>query len=98
MALVACTQLKELNLGNTKLTGEWCVVGIDRGPVPSEQRMEQAHCNTPGLLIFDVIVIFLGLCHAEVSFVGCGDFLSCSLRFVGLFSYVPSTLRPSRVR
>ena len=42
MALVACTQLKELNLGNTdELTGEWCVVGIDRAPVPSEQRMEQ---------------------------------------------------------
>ena len=41
MALVACTQLKELDLRCTKLTGEWCVVGIDRAPVPSEQRMEQ---------------------------------------------------------
>ena len=42
MALVACTQLKELDLRCTKLTGEWCVVGLDRGPVPSEQRMERA--------------------------------------------------------
>ena len=59
MALVACTQLKEMNLGNTKLTGEWCVVGIDRAPVPSEQRMERALYNTPELLIFDTNFVFL---------------------------------------
>ena len=98
MALAACRQLKELNLRYTELTGEWSVMGIERSPVPSEQKMEQVRCSTPGLLIFDGLLFFLGLCHAEVSFVGCGDFLSCSLRFVGLFSYVPSTLRPSRVR
>ena len=47
MALVACTQLKKLDLRFTELTGEWFVVGIDRGPVPSEQRMERASWNTP---------------------------------------------------
>ena len=47
MALVACTQLKKLDLSSTELTGEWFVVGIDRGPVPSEQRMERASWNTP---------------------------------------------------
>ena len=46
MALVACTQLKELDLSSTKLTGEWFVVGIDRGPVPSEQRMENERSTT----------------------------------------------------
>ena len=48
MALVACTQLKELDLRYTELTGEWFVVGIDRGPVPSEQRSNEravAHQN-----------------------------------------------------
>ena len=48
MALVACTQLKKLDLSNTELTGEWFVVGIDRGPVPSEQRSNEravAHQN-----------------------------------------------------
>ena len=78
MALVACTQLKELNLGNTKLTGEWCVVGIDRAPVPSEQRMEQARCNTPGFLIFDAIVIFSGS-------VPRGSFFRGLWRFLELF-------------
>ena len=59
MALVACTQLKYLDLGRTKkLTGEWFVVGIDRGPVPSEQRMERASWNTPELLIFDTNFVF----------------------------------------
>ena len=58
MALVACTQLKELDLRYTKLTGEWFVVGIDRGPVPSEQRMERASWNTPELLIFDTNFVF----------------------------------------
>ena len=57
MALVACTQLKELDLRYTKLTGEW-LVGIDRGPVPSEQRMERASWNTPELLIFDTNFVF----------------------------------------
>ena len=71
MALVPCTQLKELDLSSTKLTGEWFVVGIDRGPVPSEQRMERALYNTPELLIFDTAFVFLGQCRAEVSFVGC---------------------------
>ena len=56
MALVACTQLKELDLRYTDLRGEWFVVGIDRGPVPSEQRMERASWNTPELLIFDTIL------------------------------------------
>ena len=55
MALVACTQLKELDLTYTELTGELFVVGIDRGPVPSEQRMERASWNTSELLIFDTI-------------------------------------------
>ena len=58
MALVACTQLKELDLRGTELTGEWFVVGIDRGPVPSEQRMERASWNTPELLIFDTNFVF----------------------------------------
>ena len=71
MALVACTQLKKLDLSSTKLTGEWFLVGIDRGPVPSEQRMERASWNTPELLIFDTNFVFLGQCRAEVSFVGC---------------------------
>ena len=75
MALVACTQLKELKLGNTKLTGEWCVVGIDRAPVPSEQRMEQARCNTPGFLIFDAIVIFSGSVPRGSFFRGLWGFL-----------------------
>ena len=57
MALVACTQLKEPDLRYTKLTGEW-LVGIDRGPVPSEQRMERASWNTPELLIFDTNFVF----------------------------------------
>ena len=57
MALVACTQLKELDLRYTELTGEW-LVGIDRGPVPSEQRMERASWNTPELLIFDTNFVF----------------------------------------
>ena len=58
MALVACTQLKKLDLSSTKLTGEWFLVGIDRGPVPSEQRMERASWNTPELLIFDTHFVF----------------------------------------
>ena len=58
MALVACTQLKKLDLSNTELTGEWFVVGIDRGPVPSEQRMERASWNTPEFLIFDTNFVF----------------------------------------
>ena len=58
MALVACTQLKKLDLSNTELTGEWFVVGIDRGPVPSEQRMERASRNTPESLIFDTNFVF----------------------------------------
>ena len=58
MALVACTQLKKLDLSSTKLTGEWFLVGIDRGPVPSEQRMERASWNTPELLIFDTNFVF----------------------------------------
>ena len=58
MALVACTQLKKLDLSSTKLTGEWLLVGIDRGPVPSEQRMERASWNTPELLIFDTNFVF----------------------------------------
>ena len=78
MALVACTQLKELNLGNTYLRGEWFVVGIDRAPVPSEQRMEQARCNTPGFLIFDAIVIFSGS-------VPRGSFFRGLWRFLELF-------------
>ena len=80
MALVACTQLKELDLRYTKLTGEWFVVGIDRGPVPSEQRMERAlcTCSTPGLLIFDVIVIFSGS-------VPRGSFFRGLWRFLELF-------------
>ena len=49
MALVACTQLKELDLGNVyELTGEWFVVGIERRPVPFEQRSNEravAHQN-----------------------------------------------------
>ena len=58
MALVACTQLKKLDLRFTELTGEWFVVGIDRGPVPSEQRMERASWNTPESLIFDTNFVF----------------------------------------
>ncbi len=58
MALVACTRLKDLKLNSTKLTGEWFLVGIDRGPVPSEQRMERASWNTPELLIFDTNFVF----------------------------------------
>ena len=78
MALVACTQLKKLDLTFTELTGEWCVVGIDRAPVPSEQRMEQARCNTPGFLIFDAIVIFSGS-------VPRGSFFRGLWRFLELF-------------
>ena len=74
MALVACTQLEELNLEYTELTGEWSVVGIDRGPVPSEQRMERALYNTPELLIFDTNFVFLGLCRAKVSFMDFEEF------------------------
>ena len=59
MALVACTQLKKLDLSSTKLTGEWFLVGIDRGPVPSEQRMERASWNTPELLIFTNFVFWV---------------------------------------
>ena len=58
MALVACTQLKELGLRYTDLRGEWFVVGIDRGPVPSEQRMERALYNTPEFFIFDTNFVF----------------------------------------
>ena len=58
MALVACTQLKKLDLSSTKLTGEWFLVGIDRGPVPSEQRMERASWNTTEILIFDTNFVF----------------------------------------
>ena len=58
MALVACTQLKELDLRYTELKGEWFVVGIDRGPVPSEQRMERALYNTPEFFIFDTNFVF----------------------------------------
>ena len=74
MALVACTQLKKLDLSSTKLTGEWFLVGIDRGPVPSEQRMERASRNTPELLIFDTNFVFLGLCRAKVSFMDFEEF------------------------
>ena len=84
MALVACTQLKELDLSWTELTGELFVVGIDRGPVPSEQRIERASWNTPELLIFDTNFVFLGLCRAEVSFVGFEGFFErffCSHTF-----------------
>ena len=42
MALVACTQLKELDLSDTDLTGEWFVVGIDRGPVSEQRSNERA--------------------------------------------------------
>ena len=78
MALVACTQLKKLDLSSTKLTGEWFLVGIDRGPVPSEQRMEQARCNTPEFLIFDAIFIFSGS-------VPRGSFFRGLWRFLELF-------------
>ena len=85
MALVACTQLKKLDLSSTKLTGEWFLVGIDRGPVPSEQRMERALYNTPEFFIFDTNFVFWVCAVRKLfSFVGCEDFFErffCSRTF-----------------
>ena len=95
MALVACTQLKELDLRYTDLRGEWFVVGIDRGPVPSEQRMEQARCNTPGFLIFDAIVIFSGSVPRGSFFRGLWRFLELFFAVFGFTFHLLCALRVS---